>query len=398
MSFDLFAYRELKGIVSDCEDRYDYLEKLIHFPEMGIRESYLKKQSAGFVGEVEGFLAVLEDQLMDFKPVKIRTLEKTEEELIHLFYFKFQDIPILTRMDAVMEYVIDEYETLYDRTGSEEECEILKNRFMGMYVTRDLYEIYNWLLEEAGYPTLPERSYEKRTLPYEDVYPMLYLKYRLQQKTSRQKIKHLVIDEMQDYSYLQYYILKQLFSCNMTILGDRAQTMDDREQDVLTFLPGIFGKQVKKIVMNKSYRNTMEIAAYAGAITGIQDLELFERHGKEVTEAVFERKEDALDALEQELRLAEDAFETAAVLTFTEEEAKAVYEELKHRGREAAYIDRDSSTFRKGLTVTTFYLAKGLEFDQVFAVCPGREDALAKQARYICATRALHELYMYEIK
>ena len=117
-----------------------------------------------------------------------------------------------------------------------------------------------------------------------------------------------------------------------------------------------------------------------------------------MTEAVFERKEDALDALEQELRLAEDAFETAAVLTFTEEEAKAVYEELKHRGREAAYIDRDSSTFRKGLTVTTFYLAKGLEFDQVFAVCPGREDALAKQARYICATRALHELYMYEIK
>ena len=76
----------------------------------------------------------------------------------------------------------------------------------------------------------------------------------------------------------------------MTILGDRAQTMDDREQDVLTFLPGIFGKQVKKIVMNKSYRNTMEIAAYAGAITGIQDLELFERHGKEVTEAVLKGK------------------------------------------------------------------------------------------------------------
>ncbi|MFR1872607.1 MAG: ATP-binding domain-containing protein, partial [Coprococcus sp.] len=60
-------------------------------------------------------------------------------------------------------------------------------------------------------------------------------------------------------------------------------------------------------------------------------------------------------------------------------------------------IDRDSSAFRKGLTVTTFYLAKGLEFDQVFAVCPDRGDALAKQARYICATRALHELYMYEI-
>ena len=27
----------------------------------------------------------------------------------------------------------------------------------------------------------------------------------------------------------------------MTILGDRAQTMDDKQQDVLTFLPKIFG-------------------------------------------------------------------------------------------------------------------------------------------------------------
>ena len=203
------------------------------------------------------------------------------------FSFKFQDVPLLSRMDAVMEYVIDEYETLYDRTVSEEECEILKNRFMGMYVTRDLYEIYNWLLEEAGYPTLPERSYEKRTLPYEDVYPMLYLKYRLQQKTSRQKIKHLVIDEMQDYSYLQYYILKQLFSCNMTILGDRAQTMDDREQDVLTIFAGHIWETGKENCDEQKLSNTMEIAAYAGAITGIQDLELFERHGKEVSRSSF---------------------------------------------------------------------------------------------------------------
>ena len=179
MSFDLFAYRELKGIVSDCEDRYDYLEKLIHFPEMGIRESYLKKQSAGFVGEMEGFLAVLEDQLMDFKPVKIRTLEKTEEELIHLFYFKFQDIPILARMDAVMEYLVDEYETLYNRNLPEDEVEEIREKFNRMYVTRDIYKIYNWFLEDSGYETLAKIPYENRKLQYEDVFPVLYLKYRM---------------------------------------------------------------------------------------------------------------------------------------------------------------------------------------------------------------------------
>ena len=60
-----------------------------------------------------------------------------------------------------------------------------------------------------------------------------------------------------------------------------------------------------------------------------------------------------------------------------------------------SYVDRNSSAFRKGLTVTTFYLAKGLEFDQVFAIQGSEENPLKKQAEYICATRALHELYVY---
>lgn len=398
MSFDLYAYKELRGTVADCEDRYHQIERQLNGMTDEDEERYRQKQSAEFIGQTEGFLASLEDELMDFEEIEWRGFKKTEQELIELFYFKFQEVPLLSRMDAVMEYVVDEYETLYDRTISEEDYELLKGRFMGMYVTRDLYEIYNWLLAREGYPVLPERAYEKRVLPYEDVYPMLYLKYRLYQKTAKQKIKHLVIDEMQDYSYLQYYILKQLFSCNMTILGDKAQTMDEREQDVLTFLPNIFGKHVKKIIMDKSYRNTMEIANYAGQLTGVRDLKLFERHGKEVTETAFECVEKALDVLEQEVRLGEDAFETAAVLTFTEAEAKAVYCALKERGQEVSYIDRDSSKFQKGLTVTTFYLAKGLEFDQVFALCQKREDTLAKQAKYICATRALHELYVYEIQ
>ena len=48
------------------------------------------------------------------------------------------------------------------------------------------------------------------------------------------------------------------------------------------------------------------------------------------------------------------------------------------------------------MTVTTFYMAKGLEFDQVFGVFPKKENPMTGQAKYICATRALHELYMYE--
>ncbi len=49
-------------------------------------------------------------------------------------------------------------------------------------------------------------------------------------------MRHLIVDEMQDYSMIQYLIIQRLFKCRMTILGDREQTMDGEQQDVLTFL------------------------------------------------------------------------------------------------------------------------------------------------------------------
>ena len=59
----------------------------------------------------------------------------------------------------------------------------------------------------------------------------------------------------------------------------------------------------------------------------------------------------------------EERFETAAVLTRTEAEAEDIYHIWKSKGVQVSYIDRNSTSFRKGLTVTTFYMAKGLEFE-----------------------------------
>ncbi len=398
MSFDLFAYKELKGTAADCEDRWHHLERVMKFPDEERERIYKEKQSEVMAAQMEGFLAILEDSLLDFKDIEFKGLKKTENELIQLFYFKFQDIPLLKRMDAVMEYFVDEFETLRDRDLSDEEREYVQEKFDRMYVTKDIYRIYNWLMEDCGYPLLADVPCEKRVLEYEDVFPMLYLKYRLLGRGAHRRVKHLVIDEMQDYSYIQYLILAELFSCSMTILGDKFQTMDDHVQDVLSFLPKVFGRKVRKIVMDKSYRNTVEIASYAARLNGSQVPGLLERHGKEVVEASFEDLEKLLAGVEANLRLqGEDGFETAAVLAMTEEEAWEISQLLKKRGLSVSYIDRDSSSFKPGLTVTTFYLAKGLEFDQVFTVWDKKkENPLLGQAKYICATRALHELYMFE--
>lgn len=396
MSFDLFAYKELQEIVSDCEDRYHQIERQLREDDKEQEERYRTKQSAEFVGMAEGFLAQLEDELMDFTEVEFKGMKLTEQEIIDLFYYKFQEIPLLARMGAVQEYFVDAWETLRGRDLSEEEKECLSSRFMKMYVTRDVYKIYNWLLEEMGYPLLPTVQYEKRQLQYEDVFPMLYLKYRLEGGKKHKQIKHLVIDEMQDYSYLQYVILDYLFSCKMTILGDKQQTIDTTERDVLTFLPKILGKDMRKIVMNKSYRNTVEIAQYANSITANTAMELFERHGKAVEERKTDKKE-AIDFVVNKIKEVGEKYETIAIITMTEKEAEEFYRQLQERGVQASYLDRDSMHFQKGVTVTTFYMAKGLEFDCVFGISSKWNEEKGKQGKYICATRALHELYMMEM-
>ena len=398
MSFDLFAYRELKDTAADCEDRYDHLERIMAFPDEEEKERFRMKQSADFVGMTEGLLATLEDRLVDFREISFRGMSLTEEELIRMFYFKFQDTPLLARMDAVKEYFIDSYETLKGRDISEEDQELLQRKFDDMYVTKDIYKIYNWLLEDYGYELLPDVPYERRKIQYEDVFPMLYLKYRLLGRSSQKNIKHLVIDEMQDYSYLQYVLLNGLFQCRMTILGDFAQTLDTKQHDVTKFLPKILGKEIRQLSLNKSYRNTYEIAKYAEKISGITGLEVLERHGKEVEEKAFSSVDDVMEEVMSHLNVGDDGYETAALITMTEEEAYDIYRLLKNRGAEASYVDRNSSAFKKGLTVTTFYLAKGLEFDQVFELRGKKENPLREQAEYICATRALQELYVYDIK
>lgn len=403
MSFDLFAYHQLKDIVDDCEDRYDQIERLMKKPAE--REMFQKKQSQEFLNLLEGYFVELEDELMNFHDIDYKGFTMTESEIIDLFYFKFTEIPLLSRMESVAEYFIDQVETLRDADLVEEERELVMEEFMSMYETRDLYVLYSRFLKQEGYRPLKKVPPERRKLKYEDVYPILYMKYSLLRQQEHNGIKHLVVDEMQDYSRLQYLILKKMFPCRMTILGDKAQTMDEETQDVLKFLPKIFGKEIRTIVMNKSYRNTIEIAEYANNLTGVTDIDLFERHGAPVTELRTASLDAAYEKVLEGMKLAEEEYETAAVLCATEAEARAAAEYLKEKleaegydvKNRFSYLDRNSSSFKKGLTVTTFYLAKGLEFDQVFGIFSKKaKGPLMQQAKYITATRALHELYMLE--
>ena len=399
MSFDLYAYKQLKKY-KDTEDRYVYLERLLTLPEKEAweyQEKVAEKQSRDYVLELNEFVLFLEDSLMNFKDFNYKKIHRTEQELRTLFYDKFPDIPILERLKTVAEYIIDEEETLSGKEMDPMEREIIVDKIERMYESKDFYVLYNQFLEESGREQIRETA---KAIPYEDVYPLLYLKHLLHGSVKRSGIKHLIVDEMQDYSYMQFLVLSKMFDCPMTILGDREQQAAPGKLDTQTVCKEIFGKEAKLLTLKKSYRSTSQITRFANRIAGIENEEVFERPGKE-PEWILAKSEAEMQEhiMEKLANSQENSFETAAILTTTEEQAERLYIALKDK-LDVHLLSPNSSKMEKGIVITTFYLAKGLEFDSVHVAYTPAEEKLTEYQRqilYIAATRALHELSVYSI-
>lgn len=54
---------------------------------------------------------------------------------------------------------------------------------------------------------------------------MAYLHIALDGGT-KNDVKHLLVDEMQDYSPIQYKVIQKLFPCRKTVLGDASQSVN----------------------------------------------------------------------------------------------------------------------------------------------------------------------------
>ena len=99
----------------------------------------------------------------------------------------------------------------------------------GMY--RKLYTDESLFRRAAGnLETLPDyweeicnltvASLDNKSLLYEDATPFLYLKELLQGFRTNTSIRHVIVDEVQDYSGFQLEFLKRLFPrAKMTVLG-----------------------------------------------------------------------------------------------------------------------------------------------------------------------------------
>ncbi len=213
-----------------------------------------------------------------------------------------------------------------------------------------------------------------------------------------QNIKHVIIDEMQDYNATQYEILNRIFDCNMTILGDVQQVIYKTNDDVIEKPKNMFHDNIKVTKIMKSYRSTYEIIEFCKKICNVKNMEPFDRHGKEPLIVKCDDYMKMVEEIEKTMNYVNlNSYTTVAIICKSKRLAQDFYNNIKNK--DDYYLMNDENVeFKEGKIITNAFLAKGLEFDMVIIPEVTKTDFntdIDRQILYVACTRALHELYLY---
>lgn len=228
---------------------------------------------------------------------------------------------------------------------------------------------------------------------YEDLTGLLYLRYRIIGYYDYNRIRQVVIDEAQDYGEFFYATLKKIMkNATFSIFGDLAQTIYRYRKietwDKLTKL----GYCDNLKILSKSYRTTIEIMEEANKINeylGLTRSEAVVRHGKKIA---YVKNGNILELVNN---LLETGYETIAIISKNEEDAKIIYEELK-KEIDITLITDKSNEYRGGICSITSSLSKDLEFDSIIINKVDSDifdihNPYDMKLLYVSMTRALHE-------
>ncbi len=259
------------------------------------------------------------------------------------------------------------------------------------------------LLLKKEYPKLNIEEFVKKnqdnfkndTLLYEDAIILSYIKGKLEGFAIDKRIKQVVIDEAQDYTEMQYIILKQVFAnAKFTILGDANQSINPLLQyDSLDQIQKVYNNDNSTTIkINKVYRNTKEINTYCNEILGLNNENAINRTGEDVISELFENVKDSYINI---LKFIKDnqQYKNIAIITENDKINSDICKFLvKNEINHKTYNKFEENT---NLHVLPVYYAKGIEFDSVLAYTKKDpyENNGDKKMFYVACSRALHKLH-----
>lgn len=239
----------------------------------------------------------------------------------------------------------------------------------------------------------------KKQIGFEDLSPLVLINYLVNGIKDFKEYSYLVIDEAQDLSLAQYYILKKLFpKANFNVFGDVNQSIYDYQsvKDWNELNNIIFDSKADVLELNKSYRTTINISDASNLI--LEQLnggssECIARPGDEL---LMSNDISIQNIILQIKIFLEHNYQSIAIICKDDKDTKDVYGKLKKLGVNISLINEKNEEYSGGLCIIPSYLSKGLEFDVVIVYNANDknygESSIDMKLLYVAMTRAMHSL------
>ena len=388
----------LSGVL---EHKYKYqtyfglVNELLEKPSSSLIDRIAYKASFGFISELDKFILHIENTYFKAADVKLTKYITIPAPFIEEQYLRFNRYPIRRRFDAMADYMLDMLKIQYTFTVTTTGRNLLKKEIRLMFAGNNDIQVYKDFFKWTNNPGMFKMR-KGHTLEYSDLAPLAYLHLALEGNGNQPfRVKHLLIDEMQDYSPIQYKVIQKLFPCRKTVLGDAGQSVNPYGSSTAeTIQKSLTASEIMKLC--KSYRSTFEITDFAQKIHPNAELEPVARHGEKPQILQFGSAVEELSGIMGLISTyRKSGYKSLGIICKTEQQARKMADMLKSYANDISFLSSQSSAFVQGNVITSAHMAKGLEFDEV--IIPQTDERnyrseIDKSMLYVAVTRAMHRL------
>jgi DNA helicase-2/ATP-dependent DNA helicase PcrA len=373
---------------------FQQVTELLGKPQPGFIERIQYKASFDFLSQLDAFILHIENNYFMAADVKLTRHFTIPSEFIEEQFQRFNRYPMRQRFEVMADYILEIVQIKYRIDVTTANRNMLKKEIRNMFAGNNDLQGYKNFFEWVGKPEMFKLR-KSRTLEYADLAPLAYLHIALEGNKPKTQVKHLLIDEMQDHSLIQYKVIQKLYPCRKTILGDAGQSINPHGSSNAEMIKKAFvaGEIMK---LNKSYRSTYEITSFAKTIRPNSESEVIERHGEQPRIYQCQGTEDEINAITGLISdFRKSNYQSHGIICKEEAQAFALYEKLKGDNKDIHFLSHQSTTYVNGIIVTSAHMAKGLEFDEVIIPHADKKNyktEIDKSMLYVAVTRAMHRL------